>query len=140
MKKYWAIYKKHEEIINYLIVGFMTMFVSLIFYFISTRTFLDPNNAFQLQIANLIKWVSGVLFAYVTNRIFVFKSKRKDIGKEFVQFTSSRIATLFLDMFVMWLMVTKMGIFDVIATLVSQVLVTVGNYIISKLFVFRKKA
>ena len=75
MKKYWAIYKKHEEIINYLIVGFMTMFVSLIFYFISTRTFLDPNNAFQLQIANLIKWVSGVLFAYVTNRIFVFKSK-----------------------------------------------------------------
>jgi putative flippase GtrA len=93
-----------------------------------------------LQVANLIKWISGVLFAYVTNRIFVFKSKRKDIGKEFVQFTSSRVATLFLDMFVMWLMVTKMGIFDLIATLVSQVLVTVGNYLISKLFVFRKKA
>ena len=140
MKKYWQIYKKHEEIINYLIVGVLTTVVSLIFYYASTRTFLDPNNAFQLQIANLIKWTSGVLFAYVTNRIFVFKSKRKDIGKEFIQFTSSRIATLFLDMFVMWLMVTKMGIFDLIATLVSQVLVTVGNYVISKLFVFRKKS
>ena len=139
MKKIWSIYKKHEEIINYLIVGVRTTIFSLIFYFASTRTFLDPNNPFELQIANLIKWVSGVLFAYVTNRIFVFKSKNKQIFKEFVQFTSSRVATLFLDMFVMWLMVTKMGIWDFIAVFVSQVLVTVGNYIISKLFVFRKK-
>ena len=139
MKKIWRIYKKHEEIINYLIVGVCTTIFSLIFYFASTRTFLDPNNAFELQIANLIKWVSGVLFAYVTNRIFVFKSKRRDICKEFVQFTSSRVATLFLDMFVMWLMVTVWGIWDSIAVLVSQVLVTVGNYLISKLFVFRKR-
>lgn len=139
MKKIWSIYKKHEEIINYLIVGVRTTIFSLIFYFASTRTFLDPNNPFELQIANLIKWISGVLFAYVTNRIFVFKSKNKQIFKEFVQFTSSRVATLFLDMFVMWLMVTKMGIWDFIAVFVSQVLVTVGNYIISKLFVFRKK-
>ena len=139
MKKIWSIYKKHEEIINYLIVGVRTTIFSLIFYFASTRTFLDPNNPFELQIANIIKWVSGVLFAYATNRIFVFKSKRKDIGKEFIQFTSSRVATLFLDMFVMWLMVTKMGIWDFIAVFVSQVLVTVGNYIFSKLFVFKKK-
>ncbi len=139
MKKLWRIYKKHEEIINYLIVGVRTTVFSLIFYFASTRTFLDPNNPFELQIANLIKWVSGVLFAYVTNRIFVFKSKNSYILKEFVQFTSSRVATLFLDMFVMWLMVTKMGIWDFIAVFVSQVLVTVGNYIISKMFVFRKK-
>ena len=79
MKKLWATYKKHEEIINYLIVGVCTTIFSLIFYFASTRTFLDPNNPFELQIANIIKWVSGVLFAYVTNKIFVFKSKRKDI-------------------------------------------------------------
>lgn len=139
MKKLWRIYQKHEEIINYLIVGVRTTIFSLIFYFASTRTFLDPNNPFELQIANIIKWVSGVLFAYVTNRIFVFKSKNSHILKEFVQFTSSRVATLFLDMFVMWLMVTKMGIWDFIAVFVSQVLVTVGNYIISKMFVFRKK-
>ncbi len=139
MKKYWRIYKKHEEIINYLIVGVLTTIFSLIFYFGATRTFLDPNNPFELQIANIIKWVSGVSFAYVTNKIFVFKSKRKDILKELMQFTSSRVFTLFLDMFVMWAMVTKMGIWDVIATFVSQVLVTVGNYIFSKLFVFKKR-
>lgn len=137
MKKYWEIYKKHEEIINYLIVGVLTTIVSLIFYYISTRTFLDPFNPFQLQIANMIKWITGVLFAYVTNRIFVFKSKRKDIGKEFVQFTSSRVATLFLDMALMALMVTKMGMNDLVATLISLVAVTIGNYILSKIFVFK---
>lgn len=139
MKKIWSIYKKHEEIVNYLVVGVLTTVVSLIFYYWSTRTFLDPENRFQLQIANLIKWVTGVLFAYVTNRIFVFKSKRKDIWHEFISFTSSRVVTLFLDMIVMAVLVTKMGINDMIANLVSLVLVTVGNYILSKLFVFKNK-
>lgn len=133
------IYKKYEEIINYLIVGVMTTVVSLIFYYISTRTFLDPEIPIQLQIANLIKWVTGVTFAYVTNKIFVFKSKRKDYLKEFATFASSRVRTLLLDMAVMYIMVTVMGIYDLIATLVSQVLVTVGNYILSKLIVFKKK-
>ena len=132
------IYKKYEEIINYLIVGVMTTVVSLIFYYISTRTFLDPEIPIQLQIANLIKWVTGVTFAYVTNKIFVFKSKRKDYLKEFATFASSRVRTLLLDMAVMYIMVTVMGIYDLIATLVSQVLVTVGNYILSKLIVFKK--
>ncbi|MDD6186873.1 MAG: GtrA family protein, partial [Oscillospiraceae bacterium] len=127
------IYKNYEEIINYLIVGVMTTVVSLIFYYISTRTFLDPEIPIQLQIANLIKWVTGVTFAYVTNKIFVFKSKRKDYLKEFATFASSRVRTLLLDMAVMYIMVTVMGIYDLIATLVSQVLVTVGNYILSKL-------
>ncbi len=139
MKKLWSIYKKHEEIFNYLVVGVLTTVVSLIFYFLSTRTFLDPNNAFQLQIANIIKWVTGVTFAYFANKIFVFKSKRKDIGKEFVTFASSRVLTLILDMVVMDVLVIKLGVFDAIATLISQVLVTVGNYITGKFIVFRKK-
>ncbi|MEG1863004.1 MAG: GtrA family protein [Oscillospiraceae bacterium] len=137
MKKLWDIYKKHEEIINYLIVGVLTTVVSLFFYYASTRTFLDPSNAFQLQIANIIKWITGVLFAYVTNRIFVFKSKNKDIKKEFITFSSSRVATLFLDMIVMGVLVSKMGINDLVANLLSLVLVTVANYILSKIFVFK---
>ena len=101
MKKIWDIYKKHEEIVNYLIVGVLTTVVSFFFYYLSTRTFLNPENPVQLQIANLIKWITGVLFAYVTNKIFVFKSKEKNILKEFTVFASSRVITLFLDMFVM---------------------------------------
>lgn len=139
MKKIWNIYKKHEEIFNYLVVGVMTTIVSLVFYFLSTRTFLNPNVAFELGIANIIKWISGVIFAYFANKIFVFKSKRKDLVKEFVEFSASRVRTLILDIVVMDVLVIKMGVFDAIATLISQVLVTVGNYITGKFIVFRKK-
>lgn len=133
------LYKKHEEIVNYLIVGVMTTVVSWIAYYISISLFLDTEDPVQLQIANIICWVTGVAFAYVTNRRFVFKSTEKNILKEAVQFSSSRLSTLFLDMIVMFLMVTLMGINDIISKFVSSVLVTISNYLISKLFVFHQK-
>ncbi len=133
------IYLKHEEIINYIIVGILTTIVSLIFYFASTRTFLDVNNALELQIANLIKWVSGVLFAYFTNRKYVFKSTNPNYLKEFISFSSSRLATLFLDMALMWLFVTYLKINDSISVLVAIAIVTIANYFLSKIFVFKDK-
>ena len=139
MKKLLELYRKHEEIVNYLIVGVCTTIVSLLSYLISTRTFLDVENPVQLQIANIIKWVSGVVFGYFTNRRFVFKSKNKNMLGEFLSFSGSRVATLFLDMGIIGLMVSIMGIWDIIATGVSMVLVTIANYILSKLIVFRKK-
>lgn len=133
------LYHKYEEIINYLIVGVCTTIVSLLAYFISTRTFLDVQNPLQLQIANCIKWVAGVVFGYFTNRRFVFKSKNKNMLGEFLSFSGSRVATLLLDMAIMGVMVSIMHIRDEIAVLVSMVAVTIANYILSKLFVFRKK-
>lgn len=134
-----GIYHKYEELVNYVIVGGMTTLVSWIVYFVSVFTFLDAENAFQLQVANILSWVAGVAFAYVTNRIFVFKSKEKNILKEVLQFTGSRVSTLFLDMLVMFLMVTCLGVNDGISKIVSAVLVTIANYVLSKIFVFRKK-
>lgn len=139
MKKIIKLYKKYEEIINYLIVGVLTTVVSLAAYYLCVLTFLNPKNGMELQIANLISWVCAVTFAYITNRIFVFKSKNKNIIKEILSFTSSRVITLLMDMFIMFLMVTIMHFNDKIAKLVVQVVVTIGNYILSKLFVFSKK-
>ena len=138
MKKIMELYKKHEEIINYLIVGGLTTVVSLASYYLCVLTILNPNNALELQIANIISWICAVTFAYITNRKFVFKSKNKDIKKEVISFTSSRIVTLLMDMAIMWLMVTLMHFNDKIAKLVVQVVVTIGNYLLSKLFVFKK--
>ena len=138
MKKGFSLYKKHEEIINYLVVGVLTTIVSLATYYICVLTILNPNDAIQLQVANVISWICAVVFAYVTNRKFVFKSKNKNIKKEIISFTSSRIVTLILDMAIMGLMVTVMHFNDKIAKLVVQVVVTIGNYLLSKLFVFRK--
>ncbi|EOS77168.1 hypothetical protein C819_01194 [Lachnospiraceae bacterium 10-1] len=137
--KLLELYKKHEEIVNYIIVGVMTTIFSWVVYAVSIWTFLDTQNPVELQIANILSWVAGVAFAYVTNRKYVFKSTEKNILKEAAQFSTSRISTLFLDMIVMFVMVTLLGINDIISKFVSSVLVTVSNYLISKLFVFHKK-
>ena len=133
------LYKKYKEIINYLIFGVLTTVVSLATYYICVFTFLNPENPVELQIANIISWIFAVLFAYVTNRKYVFESKEKNKVKEATKFVGSRVFTLILDMGVMWLGVTILGFSDKIMKMVSQVLIIIGNYIISKLFVFKEE-
>lgn len=139
MKKCMELYKQYKEIINYLIVGVLTTVVSLGAYYACVLTFLDPENAIQLQVANIISWIAAVTFAYFTNRKFVFESKNPDMLKEASAFVGARVATLLMDMLCMFIMVTCMGWSDKIAKLVVQVIVTVANYVFSKIFVFRKK-
>ena len=138
-KEMIELYKKYKEIINYLIFGVLTTVVSLATYYICVFTFLNPENPVELQIANIISWIFAVLFAYVTNRKYVFESKEKNKVKEATKFVGSRVFTLILDMGVMWLGVTILGFSDKIMKMVSQVLIIIGNYIISKLFVFKKE-
>lgn len=138
MKKITQIYKKHEEIINYLIVGVLSTIVSLLSYYIVVITVLNPNNALELQLANIFSWICAVTFAYITNRKYVFKSKNKNKLKEITSFVSSRILTLLMDMAIMFITVTIFSMNDKIAKLIVQVVVTIMNYIFSKLFVFKK--
>lgn len=133
------IYKKYKEIINYLIVGVLTTIVSLAVYYVCVIIFLDPQNAIELQIANVISWIAAVTFAYITNRKFVFESKNQDMLKEASAFVGARVVTLLMDMFCMFIMVTCMGLSDKIAKLMVQIIVIVANYVFSKIFVFRKK-
>lgn len=138
MKKIISLYKKYKEIINYLIVGGCTTIVSMGIFYGSTLTFLDGNNALELQIANVLSWIGSVSFAYVTNRIFVFESKNPNIFKEIVSFVSSRVITLLLDMGTMFVLSTLLQINYNFSKIVAAVLVVVGNYVISKIFVFKK--
>ena len=137
-KKWLKLYHKYEEIINYLIVGVLTTIVSLAIYYGLVFTILNPDNAIQLQLANIISWIGAVAFAFVTNRKYVFKSQNKNIKKEAVSFVSSRVLTLLMDMGVMFLTVTILKMNDKIAKLISQVIITIANYVFSKLFVFKK--
>lgn len=127
-----------REIISYLIVGGLTTVVSLAVYYACVLTFLDPNKPVQLQIANIISWIAAVTFAYFTNRKYVFESHDPDMLREGAAFFASRIGTLLMDMGTMFLLVTVFGMNDKIAKLIVQVIVTVGNYLFSKLLVFRK--
>lgn len=136
LKKFKDLMKHYEELVTYLVVGVLTTVVSLGIYYGSVFTFLNPEDALQLQIANVISWIGAVAFAYITNRIFVFKSKYSNIKKEVFKFVASRVSTLLLDMFIMFFLVTLLKGNDKIAKLVSQVAITITNYILSKLFVF----
>lgn len=139
MKNVKTLYLKYKEIINYLIIGILTTIFSLAIYYLSVFTFLNPNNGIQLQFANIISWVAGVIFAYFTNRKYVFESKNPNKLKESSKFVSSRITTLFTDMLIMYLGVTLFHFNDKFIKIISQIIVICGNYILSKLFVFKEK-
>ncbi len=138
MEKIKEIFFKYKEIISYLIFGVLTTIVSLMTYYLLVYTVLNPENVFQLQIANILSWIVGVLFAYFTNRKFVFESKENNKLKEANKFVISRIVTLLIDMMIMFIGVTVCKFNDKIIKIVSQVIVIVMNYIFSKIVVFKK--
>lgn len=138
MQKIIDLFNKYKEIILYLIFGVLTTVVSLVSYYLLTLTILNPNNGIQLQIANIISWILSVAFAYITNRKYVFESKSDKILSEISSFVGGRVATLLMDMLIMFIFVTILHLNDKLFKLISQVVVIVANYIISKLFVFKK--
>ena len=138
-----GIYKKYEEIISYLIMGFLATVVSLAVKWGMLYTFLNPEDGIHVQIAVVSSWIIACTFAYVTNRIFVFKSKAKNIFKEFVTFMGARVFTLLVEMLIMYVFVTLLQMnsdfWVFIWTIVAQIFVVVLNYIFSKLFIFKNK-
>lgn len=143
MKKIIELYKKYEEIINYLIIGVLTTVVNLAVKYALLFTVLNASDATQLQIAVVISWIVACIFAYITNRKIVFKSKSKKILKEFTAFVSARLFTLFLEMLIMFIFVTLLkldsDLWVVIWSLVAQIVVIVVNYVLSKLVIFKKE-
>lgn len=132
--------KKYEEIIIYLIVGVMTTIVSWAAAFLG-KLVLDMDVSWQNTLNNMISWAAGVLFAYPLNRKWVFKSKNPKILNEFLGFASSRVSTLLMDIVIMWLTVNVIHMNYWIAKIfISSVIVTIANYVFSKLLIFKKKS
>ena len=139
MKKIKELYKKYEELINYVIVGVLTTIVSLGSYYLCVLTVFNPDNPVLLQSANIISWILAVTFAYFANRKYVFKSKNPNKLKEATKFYGARIATLLIDMLFMFLTVSVFHLNDKIMKILSNVIILILNYIISKFIVFIKK-
>ena len=139
IKKAKKIYNKHDEIINYLIVGVLTTVVSLVSFYIVRLFIFTSSTQLHIQIANIISWILSVLFAFVTNKKYVFKSnkKGKEKLKEMIKFYFSRITTLVIDMLTMWILTSIICINDKIAKLIVQIILVILNYIFSKIFVFK---
>lgn len=139
----WGIYHKNEELWNYLIVGGLTTVVSIAVKWGLYFTIFDVDNAVEAQAGVIISWIAAVLFAYVTNRIYVFKSKSKNILKELSSFIGARLLTLGMEALLTYIFFTLLGLTSkgwvIGVTFIIQVLIMVFNYIFSKIFVFKKE-
>ncbi|GAA0071208.1 hypothetical protein UT300003_27320 [Clostridium sardiniense] len=81
-----------------------------------------------------------MVFAFITNKIYVFDSRKYDVGfvlKEFTQFTVSRGVTGILDVSLLYLFVTIIHMEDLVSKIIIGVIITLLNYIISKVYIFR---
>lgn len=140
IEKIKGLIKKYEEMIAYLIVGGLTTIVAWGAMFLASwLLFGNPLHPtpFENAVMSIVNWVAGVIFAYFTNRRFVFKS-HEPMLKEIPKFVLSRVSTFILDLVIRQLF-GALGVNTYVTTFVSAVLVFLGNYILSKLLVFNKK-
>lgn len=131
------IYKKNEEAINYLFWGFAAFVLGTGLFYV----FANIMGIYE-QIANILSWVICVIFAYLTNRTFVFKSKvkgLKNIIMEFKDFVAARVLTLVMENAILFVMIDLLTFHNMIAKIVGQVVVIVSNYFLSKLWIFKNK-
>lgn len=147
-------FDKYREILVYLIVGVLTTIVSWIGAW-AAGLILDSEVLWQNNVINTFSWVVGVVFAYPLNRKWVFKSTNKHVVREFLGFAGSRVSTWIMDVVIMTLFVNVWPLPPFLSNwinitpenatyweakiLISAVVVTIANYIFSKLLIFRKK-
>lgn len=138
LKDIKELYIEFKEIINYVIFGGLAMLVNFVSYFIFARVYhIDE------VISSGLSWFCSVLFAYVTNKIFVFDSKtngKKEVIKECISFFLARIVSgILCDVGTFALMVDVLHINDIVSKVVTQVMVVIMNYVFSKFIVFKKE-
>ena len=142
---------KYKELLLYLIFGVLTTLVNFLTFWIFTKILGEE----LYLINNAIAWVVGVAFAFVTNKLFVFESKKwnaKTIGKEMPEFVGARLFSFGVEEGGMWLFVDILGFGEksltllgftitgqLIAKLALAIIVVILNYFFSKFIIFRKK-
>lgn len=141
-----GIYYTLQEAFSYLVFGGLATVVNWIVYFIVTRLYLEfffaGQDTFNTMVGTVVSWIVTVVFAYWTNKTFVFRSEVKGfkgILKEFITFVSARLATFGIELLGMFIMVDTLKLNDIVSKLLLGIIVIVLNYIFSKLFIFAKK-
>ena len=128
--------KNYKQGILYLFFGALTTAVNIISYYASYNIFKISNVT-----STILAWALALLFAFVTNRIFVFESKAKgfkEIIRELLAFFICRLLTGAIDVLIMWISVDIMNWNSMLWKIISNVLVVVLNFLASKLFIFKK--
>lgn len=128
-------YNKIKEVIWYGFFGVLTTLVNIISFY-----FLDKTGM-NVYLNNFIAWFLSVLFAFITNKLYVFNSKsldKKVVIKEICSFFFFRILSLGIDMAGMYICISLLNIGKMISKIIMNIIVIVANYIFSKIFIFKK--
>ena len=136
MNKIKKLYIKYKEVINYLIFGVLTTLVNILGY-----AFLSKVLKINYMISNITALITSIIFAYITNKLYVFESKNnnfKNILKELISFFACRGVTALMDIGLMFITVSIMHLNDMIMKILVNILVIVLNYIFSKIIIFKK--
>ena len=153
MEKIKRIYKRHKEMIMYFVFGVATTLVNLIAFYCLGLVGGSADHAYLIH--NIIAWLVAVIFAYITNKLFVFESrswKTKVLLKELCEFFGARIFSLGIEEIGLWLFVDLLNFGhisytvagfcltgELVAKLALAVIVVVLNYFFSKFIIFKKK-
>lgn len=153
-----------KEFITYVGFGLLTTVVNLATFYIFKKIFIaiEWDGIFNIILdkiglvkaleffgegtdyldANLIAWVAAVVFAFITNKLWVFESKSwkpSVAGKEFTGFVGARVFSFFIESIMMFVMITLLSWHDLIAKTIVGIVVVILNYFFSKLLIFKKK-
>ena len=129
--------KLKKEIISYLVFGVLTTLTNIVSYVILSKLY-----GMDYKLATTVAWVISVLFAFITNKLFVFNSKENNIiiiTKEFLSFTFFRLFSYLMDLGIMIIMVERVNTDDLLAKIVGNVFVVIFNYFASKYVIFNKR-
>lgn len=132
-----CILKKYQQPILYLFFGICTTIVNIITYYLSAHIL-----SLSVILSTCLAWLVSVIFAYITNKWWVFESKSlrlKAVIQEFLSFTGCRLFTGACDLLIMLIFVDSLGMDDLFVKIASNVLVVVLNYIFSKMITFKRK-
>jgi putative flippase GtrA len=124
------------DVFHYILFGVLTTLINIISYVILTSL------NFDYKVATTIAWIISVAFAFITNKLYVFKSKKMNIiivMKEMLAFIFFRLLSYFLDLITMIIAIEFMGIDDLYSKIMANVFVIIFNYFASKYVVFKNK-
>ena len=122
-----------SSVVRYVFFGGCTTLVNLISFYVLRKLRVG------LNIANVISIILAILFAYVVNSRFVFQDKCQTLAdhiRPFCKFISARLMTMVIEVGGVWLLVTKLGMNDMVGKFITQFVVLALNYIFSKFLVF----
>lgn len=135
--KFKNIFLKYKSGILYLFFGGLSTLLNIVVFF-CLNTLLKMN----YQVANVIAWIVVVIFAYTTNKIWVFESKTKnksELVKETLSFVMARLITLGMEFILLYVLIEKIHILEIVSKIIINVIVIVVNYLFSKLFIFNSQ-